>query len=119
MRTAGVRRIVAEKRTTGDIDETHCIHTPGGMHHPSAMGDAADGADIAATDMSVDAGGSRADPSPPSDRPPVGRLLDELDRLATSDSPAPALREELATIARRLREELAAADTGRPFDQGD
>lgn len=105
---------MAEKRTTWD-EATQRIHTPGGMHVPSGDGDAADGADIAATDMSIDPGGSRAEPTPVRAWPAVELLLDELDRLAASDSSA--LREELAAVARRLREELAS--TWRPFDQGD
>lgn len=106
---------MADKQTTGNDDATQRIHTPGGMHRPSREGDAADGADIAATDMSVDPGGSRAEPPPVRAWPAVEELLDELDRLAASDSPA--LRDELAAVARRLREELGS--TWRPFEQDD
>lgn len=106
---------MADKRTTGDSDATQRIHTPGGMHRPSSEGDAADGADIAATDMSVDPGGSQADPSPVRAGPTIERLLDDLDRLVASD--ASPLHEELAALARRLREELG--QIWRPFDQGD
>lgn len=99
---------MAEQRTNDNSDAPHRIHTPGGMYNPSGMGDAADGADIAATDMSVDPGGSRADPPPVPDQAPVGRLLDQLERLADSDSPAQELRAELAAVVRRLREELTS-----------
>lgn len=62
---------MASKQTTEAREARRPIHTPGGMNEPPVGGEAADGADIASTDMSVDPGGSGADPAPSADQLPA------------------------------------------------
>lgn len=62
---------MARKQTNEARDARRPIHTPGGMNEPPGGGEAADGADIASTDMSVDPGGSGADPAPSADQSPA------------------------------------------------
>lgn len=108
---------MARKQTT---EEERVIHTPAGMHRPPERGDAADGADIASTDMSIDPGGSRADPAPaatrePSERGFVGRVravAEALERLAVSEPDPRALRDGVARAGRALREALAERPAG-------
>lgn len=105
---------MARKQTT---EEERVIHTPAGMHRPPERGDAADGADIASTDMSIDPGGSRADPAPAatSERGFVGRVravAEALERLAVSEPDPRALRDGVARAGRALREALAERPAG-------
>lgn len=100
---------MVSKRTT---EETRVIHTPAGMHQPPERGEAADGADIASTDMSIDPGGSRADPAPAAASEPglVGRVsavAEALELLAAREPDPQALRDGVARAGRALREALA------------
>lgn len=113
---------MAREQTT---EGTRVIHTPAGMHRPPAHGEAADGADIASTDMSVDPGGSRADPlaSEPHGLDAAGvpadlaarllEVLDDIERLTAGETSAQALRAGLGAVEGRLRAALAAAGLER------